>query len=715
MPIVAPHTMTDPLDALITQAIARTGNRPIPLVSTAFDVTLEGGLALVATKRVFRNVESASIEATITFPVPVHATLFALEARIDGRLLKARAERRRAARASYEDALGRGKSALLHEEVLRGVHMLSVGHIPPGAEIEVTSSWVATLARLGARAHLRIPLTVGDIYGHSSLPEADDLLHGGATGVAELAVHCANGVPSLGGGSLDAGRAKVALDRPIDLFVTGASPQTLHGKAADGREVTMSIRPQASVDHGFDVALLLDGSGSMGSASTSRASSSQGQGRTKHQAMVDGLAAIAGRLGEADAVDLWSFNDTLRHVGSTGSGSRSGQALSALVGRLAPPQGGTEIGQALAGVIAQSTACDLLLVTDGKSHALDVQKLARAGRRVTVVLVGEDSLEANVGHLASLTGGDVFVAVDDLDEVLVAALGSLRVSGALPAKIVDRLEQIETVRSGAVIGAQWREAVRPLEDTPLARAVAALAAGLALPALDDEAATALAEREGLVTHLTSLVLIDEAGAPQETVPAMRKIALPTPAAALASPMAAPQPDRAHAARAEAEARARQAELLASASAEQPTAASRRPDPTPGSRPGPRLRDVVTGLVPGLVRRSVGIDKPAPPAVPPLAARRSIDWDADPAALQAGNLSVLDAEVAQAIRLAAARPEVMAFASRFGIDPVRLVLALLARSQAAASRSARRLARAMLAGVPEGQLETLARRLGFSGP
>lgn len=710
MPIVAPHTMTDPLDALIAQAIARTGNRPIPLLSTAFDVTLEGGLALVATRRVFRNVETASIEATITFPVPVHATLFALEARIDGRLLKARAERRRAARVSYEDALGRGKSALLHEEVLRGVHMLSVGHIPPGAEIEVTSSWVTTLAWLGTRAHLRIPLTVGDIYGRSSLPEADDLLHGGPTGVADLAVHCPSGVPSLAGGTLDTGRAQVALDRPIDLFVTDASQQTLHGKAADGREVVMSIKPQASADRALDVALLLDGSGSMGSASSSR-----GQGRTKHQAMVDGLLASAERLGEADAIDLWWFNDTLRHVGSTGSGSRPGRALSALLDRLAPPQGGTEIGQALTGVIAQSTARDLLLVTDGKSHALDVQKLAGSGRRIAVVLVGEDSLEANVGHLASLTGGDVFVAADDLDEVLVAALASLRVPGAPPAKIAGRLEQIEAVRNGAVVDARWRDAAQPLEDTPLARAVAALAASLAVPALDVEAATDLAEREGLVTHLTSLVLVDEAGATQETVPAMRKVALPTPAAALASPMAAPQPDIAYAARAEAETRARQAELLASASAERPTAASRRPAPTPGSRPEPRLRDVVTGLIPGLIRRPAGIDKPAPSAAPPLAARRSIDWDADPAALQAGNLSVLDAEVAKTIRLAAARPEVMDFASRFGIDPVKLVLALLARSQAAANRSARRLARAMLAGLPEGQLEALARRLGFSAP
>ena len=42
------------------------------------------------------------------------------------------------------------------------------------------------------------------------------------------------------------------------------------------------------------------------------------------------------------------------------------------------------------------------------------------------------------------------------------------------------------------------------------RAVAALAASFALPAFETESAAQLAEAEGLVTHLTSLVLVDEA-------------------------------------------------------------------------------------------------------------------------------------------------------------------------------------------------------------
>ena len=183
---------------------------PLPLVATTFNVVLDAGLAIVTTTRRFRNTEEASIEATITFPVPVHATLFALKARIGDRVLDAHAKRKDAARMDYEGALERGKTAVLHEEVLRGVHMLSVGHVVPGAEIEVQSSFAVALTNLNGRGALRIPLTVGDIYGRSGLPDSDDLAHGGTLPLADLAVQCP-------GGSAVAGREhdQLALIEPL--------------------------------------------------------------------------------------------------------------------------------------------------------------------------------------------------------------------------------------------------------------------------------------------------------------------------------------------------------------------------------------------------------------------------------------------------------------------------------------------------------------------
>src|SRR6516225_4775034 len=119
MTLAVPQTRTDPLQAFTAGAFVAGTERPVPLVKTSLDVGVDGGLAMVLTHRNFRNTEDASIEATITFPVPVHAVLFHLEAKIDGRVLKARAQRKARALETYEAAIEQGRTTVLHEEVLR--------------------------------------------------------------------------------------------------------------------------------------------------------------------------------------------------------------------------------------------------------------------------------------------------------------------------------------------------------------------------------------------------------------------------------------------------------------------------------------------------------------------------------------------------------------------------------------------------------------------
>ncbi len=126
MPTMASIVGNDPLTQFLRALTEGSEKRPIPLIATRIDVTIRGGLASVTTERTFRNTETQSIEATMTFPVPVDATLCALTARIDGRTLKAVAQARNQARETYEDAVDAGKSAVLHEELLKGIHMLSV-------------------------------------------------------------------------------------------------------------------------------------------------------------------------------------------------------------------------------------------------------------------------------------------------------------------------------------------------------------------------------------------------------------------------------------------------------------------------------------------------------------------------------------------------------------------------------------------------------------
>ncbi|WP_119388552.1 VIT domain-containing protein [Taklimakanibacter lacteus] len=652
MPTANPALLRDPLQIFLEKRATPSAQRPVPLVSTDFAVTIEGGLAIVTTTRVFRNEEESPIEATLTFPMPVHATLFDLKVRVGERELTAKAHARDRARAVYEDAIDRGKSTVLHEEVLRGIHMLSVANIPAGAEIEVRTQWVTTLTVISSAGHLRIPVTVGDVYGSSPLAESDDIKIGGRTLSGTLEIHAsADARIRLVGGSLEAGKARLLLNRPIDLVVENWRPGVVEGIAADGRVVHLTLQPAPEREAPLDLAILVDHSGSMKDLVRSWARPS-----TKHEHVLAALRRLAARLSPEDTTDLWEFDDHVRHLGSG--------KLGGLVDGLSPPAGGTEIGRALATSIAGSSAGDILLITDGKSHALDVQDLARRGRRISVVLVGEDSLEANVGYLAALTGGDIFVSGGaDIGDLLEAALGSVKGGGGA-------LSEKDFRRSGMMVKVSHGASPSGAEQTLQKRAVAAAAASFLLPTLTKDVAMALAEREGIVSHLTSLVLVDEAGATQETLPGQRPVALPLPAACSPAPMdifdAAPSSRRF----------ARRA-----SGALQPEGSVVK-----------RLRKAVQNFTSQI----------RPPAID---SARQIDWASDPARLIAGDLSQLPATVGEILLEMAQRDSVKRSAAMLGLTPLLLVIALLARQAGrAGNRAAARVAHRLLGQCDEVLIE-----------
>lgn len=634
MPIASSAVLHDPLQIFLGR---RAAAFPVPLFGTDFHVVIDGGLAIVTTTRLFRNTEEKPIEATLTFPMPVHATLFDLRVKIAGRELIARAQIRNKARATYEDAIERGKSAVLHEEVLRGIHMLSVANIPAGAEIEVRTQWVATLTVVAATGHLRIPVTVGDVYGTSPLADADDLKGGGALLSGTLTVHSPGAQVRLAGGTLCDGRAKLVLNRPIDLVIDGWRSGTVRGTAADGRAVSLALQPAPAPDASLNIAILVDHSGSM------RDQVSPGHhASSKHDHVVAALRKLAGGLSPGDATDLWEFDSQVRRVG-TGR-------LGRLVDRLSAPAGGTEIGTALATVIQGSAADRILLITDGKSHALDVQGLARMGRPISVVLVGEDSLEANVGHLAALTGGDIFVSGGaDLDDLLAASLDSLRGAGRrTDAETFRRAGMMVTVSHGVSAG----------EPGVTSRAVAAAAASFLLPTLTAAEATELAEREGLVSHLTSLVLVDEAGATQEMLPGQRPVGLPAPALA--------------------ESMMDFSELLA---------------PAPAMLMRRRSQRVSTKLDHRETTRRLIL---------------KMDWASDPERLLAGDLAQLAPALREEFKTMAQRDGMKAAAAELGLTPLQLVIALLAyQAGKSGDRAAARIARRLLPNADAAQIRKLS--------
>ena len=668
---------------------ATRGRHPVPLVETGYDVTFDAGFAVIEARRVFRNDEPKSIEAVLTFPMPVAAAVFDLEARIGGRTLRAKAKRRAAARESYEAGIDAGKASMLHEELMPGIHMLSVGQVGPGATIEIVTRFAMVAADVGGKSTLRIPLTVGQVYGCTGLSDLDELTHAPSAAMAALKIFAPGATCALDGRAMPHGEAQVSLARPIDLSFSDWRARDIEAHAADGRRVRLNVTPAPAGRGAIDAAILVDHSTSMAEAAASGP-----RQPTKHQALVATLNAVADTLGHGDHVDLWQFNTSVTRIGATPRGSRTAPGAIAaefqvLAARLAPPTSGTEIGGALDAVVAHSEARDVLLITDGKSHAIDVQKHAMSGRRFSVLLVGEDSLDAHVGRLAALTGGELFVASSaDLAAALTAAFSALRrpADSAPPAASAEISNRVTRTASGMTIAAAWatsRTAVPP-HASVMERAVAAYAAYLLLPSLPEEAAAALAEAEGLVSHLTSLVLVDMAGATQETLPETRKVALPTPAT----------------------------QLMFAASAPCDAVLTDGNDMLIGGSGVDMAHDGGDDLLfttPAPLRRlrkaSVArIARPAshPPADRLLSLARSIEWS-KAASLAKIELGTLPPDVVAEIMALARTTEIVALATTLALDPRAVVIALAALSVAKSDRAAARVLRALLGGRPESAL------------
>jgi hypothetical protein len=625
----------------------------MPLEQTRFQVDVQNGLATITATRVLMNKESKPIEVLLTMPAPFDAMMTGLSAIIDGRKLHAVAQGRETARATYEDATDRGKLAVLHEEPMRGIHMLSVSQLGPGRKVEVVAEMVMPLALRDDRPFLRLPLTVGEIYGHSPFLPADDIavdpnlhLEG------HLSISKASGRAVFASGDPVDGDTVIALGRSLELFFPDQRFGTVEGRDATGRQIQLKLSLPRRSATALDIAILFDRSGSTSSSVGKR-------GLSIHEAMKRGLASALSTLKGEDRVDLWEFDDQATPV----------KRWRGEPPAFNPPGGGTELGHAICTVLAHR-AIPILVLTDGQTYATEVQATAARGAPIFAVLVGDASLDAMIGHLAASTGGQVFAAAgDNVAPAITAALNALRRGAApLDCKVSKGVPvSVATMRSGISIAAEWsgRKSNRTCD------AVGRFAAGLALPALDEAAARALAVSHGLSNHLTSLVLVDEASDSTNALPMTRKIPL-------------------------------------SGSVRAPALLARR------AVHALQLSDHYLGMPARLDSDydwSLAEKTRAAVAVP--APSEKVDWDTLPDALVRLDQDAWPKELVEYVTRISKRKEIKSLARRTKLNPEAVVVLLLAVRDAPTNRGAARVARVLSRGLSKialAAVEVLARQM-----
>jgi hypothetical protein len=416
--------------------------------STNIDVDIKAGIAVTRITRIFKNDEDVSIEAILTMPVAFDAVVTGLEAMIDGRRLLAASKAKEEARETYESAVDSGKMAILHEEALRGVHVLSIGQLGAGKEVSIVIETVAPLMQLTGSCFLRIPTTVGAVYGSSPFLPADDLMTSARVKlVATLRIKADAGQISLSDGSTPRANEpiEVTLDKSIEISLSKASFGKTVAMSATGHPITMSVQPIKSSDNHLNMAILVDRSGSMGLALPHSAVS-------KWDAVREGLAYALKDLNPSDQIGMWQFDNECQFLGQESGGSSA-----SLSGLVEEPAGGTKLGKAVHRVVA-SGAKDVLIVTDGQTCSNTVDELRSKNARLSAILVGSDSLDANIGYLCANSGGQVYYASnDDVASILNEALKNLRrTDAAIKGKAGERYPaSLKTIRGSAEIVVTW--------------------------------------------------------------------------------------------------------------------------------------------------------------------------------------------------------------------------------------------------------------------
>lgn len=501
------------------------GVQPI-LTDVSYKVKVKAGLARVRMTRIFTNNEERAIEALMTFPVPFDAVVTRLKVENDGRKLRGVAQPKVKARESYEEAVDSGKAAVLHEELMRGLHMVSVANVLPGKEIKVETEFAVPLVIGETDCILKIPQTVGDVYGTSPFPASDDIVADGEALLAKVEFEGDfNGV-SLDvasghsrGHKSDGTTYEVSTGFPIYARFVGCEGGKLLGATADGKAVELEIiRDNHPPATSINCDILLDISYSM--SEDSRIRGERGA-LSKFEQVVRILKDQRTLPVEIDdQFTGWEFNNSCRKVFSC-----SGRELAENVSKFSNPSGGTNIADAVRSVVTGREVDNVLLITDGRSSVpIDIQGAVKSGARFTVILVGDGALEAYVGYLAAMTGGRVYAVSDEnLTNAMVWAFNSMGADDRSRDK--GKADVVRACGNSTVFARKLGKKTKAPERKGFARLAAAYAAHMLGQSLDEEEAAGYFAAEGIVSHLTSIVMVDEAAEATEGLPQTKKVSL----------------------------------------------------------------------------------------------------------------------------------------------------------------------------------------------
>ena len=136
-------------------------------------VNIAGVIADVTVSQTYVNDTEVTLDADYIFPGSTRAAVYAMQMRINERVIKAVVKEKEEAQAIFKEAVEAGKTASLLEQERPNVFRTSLGNIRPGDTVRVEFSYTEDIVPRNKEYAFVFPTIVGPRYGNLEHLAAD--------------------------------------------------------------------------------------------------------------------------------------------------------------------------------------------------------------------------------------------------------------------------------------------------------------------------------------------------------------------------------------------------------------------------------------------------------------------------------------------------------------------------------------------------------------
>lgn len=151
---------------MVKICVRTSKNTEIPLKKVEINVDVLNHVAQFKIHQFYENNDEDPIEAYYTFPTPAGASVYDFCAKIGNKVVKANLKDKEEAREEYNKAISSGNGAYLMERIDGDIFSVSLGNVPPKANLELTIKYCIELKTEIDASQLRIniPMTIMPKY-----------------------------------------------------------------------------------------------------------------------------------------------------------------------------------------------------------------------------------------------------------------------------------------------------------------------------------------------------------------------------------------------------------------------------------------------------------------------------------------------------------------------------------------------------------------------